>query len=363
MRDDSLRYSLDCLVLGLIEPQGCEVKQAAEMGVMKKSALTALIVGLLVLGAVLLRSGGEPDQHLVSNGAESEGSAELTVPPAAAPRSTAANSELRPRSESGNVQEETSLADERDAELSENPVHPSLKEAFSATKASEYTQAFEQYAESDPDYAAHSIKDLSHFCNPSVIDYQAGLASTPAAQALSESQEAFCEDFNPSDAEHLLSRLSAPTDETDIVDSLARNPVLADHMSMEARLEAAEEDQRSDVFTELVRSAASPDQLFNLIAANQQHARQNAGVPLWARGSDLRAFYVEADLEAAQRTALLLFSCQRFGGCGHNQFNRIVLCQMGAFRTCAPGTSFQQHLYQITPPADLALAEAILLGL
>jgi len=157
--------------------------------------------------------------------------------------------------------------------------------------------------------------------------------------------------------------LSAPTDEYDIVESLARNAPLADHMSNEARLEAAVEDQRSDLFTELVRSATSPGQLFDLSATNYQHAMQNGGIPLWTRGSDLTALYVEADLEAAQRTALLLFSCQRFGGCGHNQFNRLLLCQMGAFRTCAPGTSFQQHLYQITPPADLALAEAILLGL
>jgi hypothetical protein len=253
--------------------------------------------------------------------------------------------------------------DERNDELSENPVHPALRAAFSASKASEYAQGMEQYSEIDPDYAAFRTKDLSHFCDPLLLDNRAGLIRSAADQALADSQEAFCEDFNPSDVEHLLSRLSAPTDDTDLVERLARNAVLADHMSMEARLEAAEEAQRSDVFTELVRSAATPDQLFDLSAANYQHAMQNGGTPLWTRGSELRAFYVEADLEAAQRTALLLFSCRRFGGCGHNQFNRILLCQMGAFRTCGPGTSFQQHLYQITPPADLALAEAILLGL
>jgi hypothetical protein len=63
---------------------------------MKNIALIALIAGLLVLGAVLLRSGDEPGQRPVSNEAEPEGSSELAVPPAAAPRSTPADSELRP---------------------------------------------------------------------------------------------------------------------------------------------------------------------------------------------------------------------------------------------------------------------------
>lgn len=232
-----------------------------------------------------------------------------------------------------------------------------VKQTFSSNSAAEMLESLAALAETNPEYAAKKAKEVSEFCDPTHI---AAAKELGRPEDLIAKRESFCEDFSEASVDDVKDQLSLLPEPTDDVERVARDPYRGPQEEFRSRLDSAKTTERSDVFTEMVRNAYNPDQIFELITLNQGYASRNGGVPLWELGKDLLQFHQQADLVSAQQTALLLFSCQRFGGCGPNQYFRLVLCSINFFRTCPPGTSVEQSLYQTTPPADFDLAEAIL---
>lgn len=173
-------------------------------------------------------------------------------------------------------------------------------------------------------------------------------------------REAFCDSFDDVAVEEIRDRITPVAEPLDEVERIARDPYRGPQAEFRARLDRAGEAERTDVFTQLVRNANNPDQVFELATLNRRHANRNGGVPLWALGRNLLPLHPQANLADAQQVSLLLYSCRRFGGCGPDHYYRLVLCANNFLGNCPPGTSVKHNLYLTTSPADFELAQSIL---
>jgi len=235
-----------------------------------------------------------------------------------------------------------------------------VRQAQEAESAPTRMEELAALAEFNPDLAVKKVSELKDFCSSENI---AAAEQLGHSQALMAARKTYCNGYDQTSADRMLEELSSMSEPGDEIDRIARDAYLGPQHEFSSRLESAPKAERSDVFTALVRNASTPDQLMELIHINQSHASRNGGVPLWTLGRDSLQFHQQASLLNAQKVAILLFSCRRFGGCGPNQYPRLVLCSINFLRACSPGTSVQDNLHQTTPPADFELARSMLMRL
>ncbi|MDZ7789158.1 MAG: hypothetical protein U5L08_01415 [Xanthomonadales bacterium] len=238
-----------------------------------------------------------------------------------------------------------------------------MREASAAPNASERANALEQLADIDPVLAARKLLELAAFCAPQQLS---ALESSEKPPRLLEQRQNWCMGLDLS-TENMKARLEELTqidedleEEAARVERLARDPYLGRQYEMEEELANAAQEDRSDQFTEWVRQARSYDDINNLVTVNMLHAQRHGGRPLWRLGAETQSrLYPQAELLGAQRVALILSGCQRFGGCGPGQYMTMLICTMGGGQ-CAPGNSLQEHLYLTTTPVTYSLARVIL---
>jgi hypothetical protein len=102
------------------------------------------------------------------------------------------------------------------------------------------------------------------------------------------------------------------------------------------------------------RRIATAEDPYSLQAAYRFLAR-NGG---WEADADLGAqASPAAPLAQAQETALLLYRCRVFGGCGPNDLDTLTAC--AAMAACRPGFGLVDLLREIHSPAEFRLAEQI----
>ena len=208
-----------------------------------------------------------------------------------------------------------------------------------------------------PDYAARKAEELERFCDPAMISASAQIGDS--AQSVATRRE-YCDQFDSARVERVTEMSGLTPEPIDEIDRLARHPYRGPQEEFRSRIEEEKESSRSDLFTRMVQNAQNPDQLFDLMTLNQRYADENHGSPLWTMGVEMLHFNPQANLLKAQEVALVLYSCRRFGGCGPNQYFRLVLCSINYLGSCPPGTSVRQNLRETTPPATFELAGHIL---
>lgn len=238
-----------------------------------------------------------------------------------------------------------------------NLIREDVRQVYSARSAGDMIDQLRALSEITPEYAARKADELDDFCDKERISAAEAVGTSDELMA---ARKAYCEGYEASSVEELKRDLSILQEPAGEIDRIARDPYLGPQEEFRSRIESADESERADVFTQMVRGASNPDQLVELISLNQSHASSNGGVPLWRLGINLLELHPQADLLNAQKTAILLYSCQTFGGCGPNQYFRLVLCSVNFLKTCPPGASVEENLYQTTPPADFDLANGIL---
>lgn len=249
-----------------------------------------------------------------------------------------------------------------DRERSDTEAVPqSLKRAFDAEFVQEMLEMLDALALQEPEYAQLRRKDLSHFCNPDVYGMQ--------DEAVKNMRAKFCAGFDwendrPPTQSEALSADAVDQTIQDYAEWLALHRSGQFDKAFRARLEREPENNRSAVFTELVRRARFPDEIILLMSINTQFAYGNSMRPLWQLGSELhQTHYRAADLLNAQNISLYLYACRRFGGCGLGQYWTLFMCSGEFANKCDRNSTLEDVLYQTTPPADFNLALEILLRL
>jgi hypothetical protein len=239
-----------------------------------------------------------------------------------------------------------------------------MRAAESASSAVERAEALQRLRDIDPVLATMKLMGLAQTCSPDHLSAQGRLESERSfALGLRE----WCEGLQLSyDAlEKRLAELTKVDDglsgEDARVERLARNPYIGRHFEMEEAFSNAGDEERTEQFTLYLRRAADFEEIMSLIAFNSNHASDNQGQPFWRLGSDLQVDrYPRARLIDAQKVAIILFGCRRFGGCDPGQYLTMIFCLNNYFGQCARGTSLFEQIYQTTPPATYNLAREIL---
>ncbi|WP_147307720.1 hypothetical protein [Wenzhouxiangella sediminis] len=239
-----------------------------------------------------------------------------------------------------------------------------MRDVENAANAVERAQALERLAEMEPVLAARKLLELSAFCDPEAIRAQEGLGGS---LDLIEQRRQWCAGLDlsreamKSRVEELMRVDGDLEGEAARIERMARDPYVGRRYELEERLANAAQEDRSDYFTGLLRRSRGFDDIHSLVALNMQYARDHGGRPMWRLGLDIHdSLYPQAELLHAQRVAMVLYGCRRFGGCGSGQYATMVSCTLGAFGQCGPGSSLGEHLYLTTPPADYGLARDIL---
>lgn len=220
-----------------------------------------------------------------------------------------------------------------------------VRAAYNAADAHEHINALTELSKYDPDMARELERQLEDLCSRDAVNYD--------SEAVRAKRLRFC-------AGHAADP-AAPATTKEIIDTMAESPLYRLQEETTRRLNAAKTpEDRSDLFTELVLDTAYPEQLAFLMGENVQNF-EALGTPLWTLGQTMLADrYPSADLVRAQTTALYLFMCVRFGGCGANQIITIIYCRLQLTGRCAASATLEELLYQTTPPADFQLANEIL---
>ena len=235
---------------------------------------------------------------------------------------------------------------------SEDAVVQAARRAWNADSALAMWDALDELALERPQYAATKFRELVDFCNPRGIEAQAG-PLTPA-------RKQFCAGFKDNALEESSRYRAFLKDHFDEAILERIEPYLQIETEVETALNLVADDERSNVYLELLRDARLPDEIFELKAFNTRFAHQH-GHPQWQLGAKAQSSaYPEADLVVAQQVAMTLFSCRRFGGCGANQYYSMVYCIAFLSGNCRLGANLEEMLYQTTPPATFNLALEIL---
>lgn len=239
-----------------------------------------------------------------------------------------------------------------------------MRDAESAPSAVERANQLERLADTEPVLAARKLLELAAFCSPRQLKDQ---ESPDVPPELLQQRRNWCAGLSLS-TEAMKARLEELTQidedlegEAAQVERLARDPYLGRQYEMEEELANATEDNRSDRFTEWVRQARDFDEINNLLTLNMLHAQENGGRPLWRLGAETQSrLYPQAELLQAQKVAIILFGCQRFGGCESGQYITMLICTAGIFGQCGTGSSLLKHLYLTTTPSNYGLAGEVL---
>lgn len=239
-----------------------------------------------------------------------------------------------------------------------------IRDAESAPSAVERANELERLADTEPVLAARKLLELAEFCSPRHLDAQERFDAPPG---LLKQRRNWCAGLKLS-TEVMKTRLEELMQidedlegEAAQVERLARHPYLGRQYEMEEELANATELNRSDRFTKWVRQARDFDEINNLLTLNMLHAQENGGRPLWRLGAEIQSrLYPQAELLQAQKVAIILFGCQRFGGCESGQYMTMVACTIGIFGQCGTGSSLFEHLYLTTTPVNYSLAGHIL---
>lgn len=319
----------------------------------------AIIVVATVVGAGIWVTLGPSIDSGSSSRAESESpDAQAGDDPQAYPAESVASSPVSPSEQTGAETPGETPPAEPDSRLA------IMRDVEAARSASERAEALARLREIDPVLAETKLLALAQGCSPIHLDSREGVE---AKRDVVEQLRDWCDGLEVS-AETVEARLAElkKIDE-DIegdaayIERLARNPFIGRRYEMEERLANAEDEGRSDQFTEYLRRAPDFEVIMTLMSLNSSHARDNGGRPLWKLGLESHArLYPQAELLEAQRTAMMLFGCNRFGGCQAGQYTTMFFCLNSYFGRCPPGTSLYEQIYQTTSPANYGLAREIL---
>lgn len=229
-----------------------------------------------------------------------------------------------------------------------SPLLDAVSEVENATTAVDASRALTDLAALNFELAERRLSEIRVLCLPNRP------VSSADSRTIEEELEEYCEGFDHDEWE----LISGPGEEAAI--ARARDTII-DRLAVDAAMSRVADDEASDFFTGLVQSAETPERLFDLLDYNEMSAVSSGGEPVWNLGKDeWIQHFPEADLIEAQRVAILLYKCQRFGGCGARHYFRFVYCQTFLMGRCLPGTSVQEMLFQTTPPVTYSLALEIL---
>lgn len=220
-----------------------------------------------------------------------------------------------------------------------------IRAAYSANNAKDHLGALSELAIHEPDLALELTTQLQGFCSINILNAD--------SEAVRAKRVQFCVEYSgDSAAEHTFD---------EIVERVARSPMHRLQEKIEQRLRGVETpDEMSDMFTRLVLDAVLPQQVHYLMAENVRSFQSDLR-RLWRLGERIQADrYPSADLLSAQTTAIYLYQCARFGGCGSSQMSTIIYCQIQLTGRCSENSTLEEILFQTTPPADFQLANEIL---
>lgn len=215
----------------------------------------------------------------------------------------------------------------------------SFSEAESALDAEKAAWEISNF---DPDLADRLIMNLSDFCSVGRLGIY--------PEGLQQKNQSFCKNF----------QLSTRAKDLSPEELIQSDPFLRMEVNLEHRLERSMGESKTEVFTQLILNSNFPEQIDMLMGINYRH-QEASGEPLWQLGSDTRKDrYPAANLMNSQITALTLFRCARFGGCGENHYYTAHYCATTMGGACEAEDTLEQMLYSITRPVDFALAQEIL---
>ena len=248
------------------------------------------------------------------------------------------------------VQKRKDLHESNDLKLQDEDGQTELFKAVrhveNADRAEIQAKRLQELAELDPGYAQYRLMELHKSCNPAVVDHFVRTQSSGIVL------EKFCEDFDP-DRWPLKER-----DDGELSPVAEQLTLVGDFIDV--MMEDVSDEKVSEVFTDLVRGSTSPELLMELLQRNLQSGDVFGSGQIWDLGQPMQERYPEADLLQAQTTALTLYRCQRFGGCGPNHMFTFIYCRNFLQGNCTPGTSVEEMIYQTTSPATYNLALEIL---
>lgn len=209
-----------------------------------------------------------------------------------------------------------------------------------AESANDYFNALSELEITNPGLAAAKKKQLDDFCSEEIFQF--------ASESVRKMKQIFCKDYLPPPFDDDLSRRS----------SVALKQL---YDSMEKILTRARESgTESNAFTQLVLNARFPEEIVFLSSEIFQRYYQDH-IQIWNLGEEIKhKRYTLGNLINAQRVALLLYQCTKFGGCSKNQYSTIIYCELHLNGDCPPSATLEEMLYQTTPPADFNLANEIL---
>ena len=218
-----------------------------------------------------------------------------------------------------------------------------LSKAFNqAESASDAEEIAWKMSEFNPDLAERQILELSNFCFMSSLGTQ--------IDGLQEKNQAFCDDF-------IIKNTSFDLAPEEII---LTDPLLAMEVEFERRLENNGEKQKTDVINQFILESIYPEQIDMLQGINHRY-NYEYGENFWLLGVEIKnERFPAANLLEAQTTALTLFRCIRFGGCGRNHYYTAFYCATVMDGACKKEDTLEQMMFSITKPVDYALAQEIL---
>lgn len=220
-----------------------------------------------------------------------------------------------------------------------------IRDMANSTRAIDYAERLPELAELEPELAVSRLANLRVLC------IQARVGGDVETRAVGPDLAGFCEGFNHDEwpLDHDAGRGAGSTS------------LLLERMVIQESMGRVSQEQHSDLFTELLRSARTPEQVLALLEYLHGSMDAFGWTTVWRLGADLQAqFYPEANLPEAQGQAIVLFKCRRFGGCGPQHQFRLVYCQNFLLGNCRSGTTVQDMVFQTTAPVTHALALEIL---
>jgi len=226
----------------------------------------------------------------------------------------------------------------------EAPLLSAVKTMNSARTAGSMEEALGTLARIEPELAETRRRDLHDFCNPVRV--------TLSPDPVKEKIDRFCADYG--------GVFSLNSSEPGIDKRLKVNSELRAFQDLSERLDRESSTTKSERFTELVRGARFPDEIYALISINFQQS-ETIREPFWKLGEEIRRIqFPDAQLVDAQEIALLLFRCIKFGGCGNDQYFTIIYCESRLMGQCLPSASLEEVLFRTRPAVEFALAQEIL---
>ncbi|MGB0513271.1 MAG: hypothetical protein ACPGJE_00355 [Wenzhouxiangellaceae bacterium] len=221
-----------------------------------------------------------------------------------------------------------------------------MRRVSNAANANAYFEALSSLEQIDAEYAAEKRRHLDDLCSDMKL-----AADT---EAIRNKRQAFCNGYLGSPRRHSRSV-------EELVDEMAISAEFRLQQDIKEHLEKARADgEATEVFTQLVLQSIFPEQIHVLMAQNVRSFMQDR-MRLWRLGEEIqRERYPSADLLNAQTTALRLYQCAKFGGCGSSQYFAVIYCLINLLGRCESTATVEEMLYQTTAPADFNLANEIL---